>query len=190
MNKGFAIILSLLVVFTFGCATTQYGDPTKDKGSAQWGPKEVKTTVSKMVGSMYDFLKNEWQGSAYIEIRKFKNNTSEHIDTKMISEEITTNLIKKRIKFIDQSLSAEALAEIEKGMTGLVDEESAIPVGMLKSPNLFLTGDINDNVRIVGGKQVQFIVVTMKLINVKTMTVEWQDQQEFLKSTNTSNITF
>lgn len=179
------IIWALIMAFVIaGCGGTQYRDASEDKGSREWGPKEIKMTVNKMVQSMYDFLKNEYKNPAFIEVKRFANKTSEHIDTKMISDEITTNLIKKRIKFIDQSLTADVIKEMEQGMTGLVDPDSAIPAGMLKSPNLYLTGDVRDNVRTVGGKRLQYLVVTLKLISLKTNIVEWQDQQEFLKATS------
>ena len=102
----------------------------------------------------------------------------------MITDEITTNLIRKRIKFVDDALSQEAIEEMEQGMTGLIDPDAAIPVGMAKSPNMYMTGDIRDNVRTVGGKRLQYLVITLKLYNLKTRIVEWQEQQEFLKATS------
>ncbi|MDY6934968.1 MAG: hypothetical protein SVZ03_12210 [Spirochaetota bacterium] len=188
MRKASVISLVLLVIS--GCSGVQYRDASKDKGSMEWGPKEIKITVSKMVGSMHDFLKNEWGKAAFIEVKRFRNKTSEHIDTKMVSDEISTNLIKKRIKFIDQSLTQESIKQMEMGMTGLIDPDSAIPAGMLKSPNLYLTGDIRDNVRTVGGKRLQYLVVTLKLVNLKTNIVEWQDQQQFLKASKKNRISF
>lgn len=182
------VVLALLVTNCGG--GVQYRDASKDKGSMEWGEKEMKMTVNKMVGSIYDFLKNDWKKSVFIQVKKFRNKTSEHIDTKMVSDEIATNLIKKRIKFIDQSLTTDAIEEMEKGMTGIIDTDSAIPVGMLKSPNFYLTGEIRDNVRTVGGKRLQYLKVTLKLISLKTNVVEWQDQQEFLKATSKRKISF
>jgi len=184
---SFALVLAFLIA---GCGGVQYRDASKDKGSMEWGPKEMKMTVTKMVGSMFDFLKIEWKKSAFIQVKKFRNKTSEHIDTKMVSDEIATNLIKKRIKFIDKSLTQDMLKEMEQGMTGLIDPDSAIPAGMLKSPNFYLTGDIRDNVRTVGGKRLQYLVVTLKLVSLKTNIVEWQDQQEFLKATSKDKYSF
>ena len=186
--------LSLLLLFAFvisGCGGgVQYRDAAQDEGSREFGPKEIKMTVNKMVTSMYDFLKNEWKKPSYVQIKKFRNKTSEHIDTKMISDEIATNLIKKRIKFIDDSLDKETIEEMEKGMTGLIDPDAAVPVGFMKSPNLYLTGDIRDNVRTVGGERVQYLKVTLKLKNLKTRVIEWQDQQEFLKATSKEKYSF
>ncbi|HDP80122.1 MAG TPA: penicillin-binding protein activator LpoB [Spirochaetes bacterium] len=185
-----SILWSVALVFMVSCGGTQYRDAAKDKGSREWGPKEIKMTVNTMVGSLYTFLKDEWKKPAFIEVKKFRNKTSEHIDTKMISDEISTNLIKKRIRFIDRSLTEDALKEMEMGMTGLIDPDSAIPVGMLKSPNFYLTGDIRDNVRTVGGKSLQYVVVTMQLVELKTGMVAWQDRQEFLKATSKGKISF
>ena len=190
MKRALIIMVAILLGFVACGGGVQYQDVSKAEGSREWGPKEIKMTVNTMVESMYSFLKEEWKKPAYIEVKQIRNKTSEHIDTKMLADEITTNLIKRRIKFIDQSLTADAIAEMEKGLTGMVDPDSAIPVGELKSPNLYLTGEVRDNVRTVGSKTVQYLVVTLKLINLKTQVVEWQDQQEFLKSASKKAITF
>ncbi len=188
MKKIASFVLFLFLVSCGG--GTQYQDVDKAEGSGEWGPKEIKITVNKMVTSLYSFLKDEYKKPAFLQVKKFRNRTSEHIDTELITSEIQTKLIQKRIKFIDDSLEADALKEIEKGMTGMVDPESAIPAGELKSPNFYLTGDISDNVREVKGRRVQYLKVTLKLINPKTNVTEWSDQQEFLKSSKSDKISF
>jgi PBP1b-binding outer membrane lipoprotein LpoB len=177
----FFVIVAFIVM---GCAGTEYRDVSKDEGSMEWGPKEVKDTVAVMVTSMYKFLKDDWKKPAFIEVKKFRNKTSEHIDTKMVSDELATNLIKKRIRFIDRALTKDAIKEMEMGMTGLIDPDSAISPGNLKSPNFYLTGDIRDNVRTVGGKRLQYLVVTLRLVRLGTLITEWQEQKQFLKATS------
>ncbi|HQO39607.1 MAG TPA: penicillin-binding protein activator LpoB, partial [Spirochaetota bacterium] len=115
MKKFLSIAFLVLVI---GCGgKTQYEDVNKAEGSMEWGPKEIKTTVNKMVSSLYTFLKDDWKKPAFIQVQKFRNMTSEHIDTELVVGEIRTRLIKQRIKFIDDSLDQEALAEIAKGQT-------------------------------------------------------------------------
>ena len=185
------LVLSIcLAAFSLSCGGTEYRDASKDKGSMEWGPREIKTTVNKMVDDLYDYLKNEWKNPALLQVQKIRNRTSEHIDTKMLSNEIVTNLIQKRIKFIDAEMNQKAIQEMEKGMTGLIDPEYAIPMGQMKSPNLYLFGEISDNVRNVGKKRYQYLVVTMKLTNLRTSELMWQQQQEFLKATTTNAISF
>jgi len=189
MKKLAAITLLILLIGCGGGSTT-YKDPSKDKGSMEWGPKEIKTTVDKMVNSLYSFLKDEYKKPAFIQVKRFQNRTSEHIDTSLISNEIQTKLIQKRIRFIDDSLEADALREMERGMTGMIDPDYAIPVGELRSPNLYLTGDIRENKRYVSGREIQYLQVTLRLNNLRTNVVEWQDQQEFLKSTKSNKVSF
>jgi len=188
MKKFIAAGLFLLLV---GCGGgVQYQDASRAEGSKEWGPKEIKATSEKMVGSLYTFLKDDWKKAAFIQVKKFQNRTSEHIDTDMLMGEIRTKLIQKRIKFIDDTLDAEAIKEMEKGQTGLIDADSAIPVGEMKSPNFYLTGDIRENVRYVNGREIQYLKVTLALYNLKTRVLEWQDEQEFLKSSKTTKISF
>ncbi len=171
-----------LLVFAIGCGGVQYEDANEAEGTRQFGAKEIKGTVTVMVKSLYTYLKEDWKKPAFIQFKKFQNKTSEHIDTEMIANEIRTKLIKQRIKFIDDSLDAEALAEMEKGQTGLIDPDSAIPSGEMKSPNFYLTGDIRENVGYVDGKKKQLLVVTLSLLNIKTRETLWSEQKEFYKS--------
>ena len=188
--KKMSYLIIALVLVTAGCGGTQYRDASKDKGSRTWGPKEIKTTVNTMVGSLYKYLKNDWKQPALIQVKKIRNRTSEHIDTRILADEMVTSLIKKRIQFIDAEYNKDAISEMEKGMTGMIDPEYAIPVGELQSPNIFLYGEISDNVRFVKGKQLQYLVVTLKLKELRTGRLLWQDRQEFMKATKTDKISF
>lgn len=189
--KKLSLFCIILAVFLVSCGGgTEYRDAAKDTGSMEWGPREIKTTVNKMVADLYDYLKNEWKNPTIIQVQKIRNRTSEHIDTAMLSNEIVTNLIQKRIKFIDDTHTNEALEEMERGMSGLIDPEYAVPMGEMKSPNMYLFGEISDNVRNEGKKRLQYLVVTMKLTNLRTRELMWQQQQEFLKATTTNGVSF
>ena len=186
MKKLFSLtFVALFILTSCGGGGTQYRDSKKEKGSREWGPKEINSTVETMVASMYTYLRNDAKNdgidSVLIQVKKIRNRTSEHIDTQMLSQAIVNNLMKKRIRFIDETFSADAIQEMEKGMTGMVDPEYAIPVGELRSPNVYLYGDISSNVRTVGGKTHQYLVVTLQLKQTSTNMMLWTDQKEFLK---------
>jgi uncharacterized protein (TIGR02722 family) len=189
MSRAVLLVIAISLL-TVSCGSTQYRDASKDKGSMEWGPREIKTTVNKMVGSLYSYLKGSWNKPALIRTERIKNDTAEHIDTRMLADEIVNNLIQMRIEFVDDSYTKEAIKEMEKGMTGLIDPDSAVPAGNLKSPNFFLFGTISENVRYDGGRKLQYIVVTMKLKELATGVLRWQDRQEFLKATITDRIGF
>ncbi len=187
------IRFSLIILFSaliLQCGTTtKYLDASKAEGSREWGPKEIKLTVDKMVAGLYQELKNKKQ-AAFLDVARIRNRTSEHIDTKLLANELTTSLIRRRIKFINRADRSAALKEIEMGQTGVIDADAAISAGNLKSPNYLLSGDVTDNVRSVDGNRVQYLVVTLKLTRLSTTEIVWQEQQQFLKSSKEDKITW
>lgn len=172
--KKIGLFLSLLFIFTSCAGGKQYKESL--------GDNEIKQTVNTMVASLFGYLKNDWKQPALIELQRIENHTSEHINTKMLASELVTNLIKKRIQFVDKAYTKEAIKEIEKGMTGLVDPDSAVTAGMLKSPNLYLYGTITQNDK--------SIVVTLSLKEIKTGLVKWQEHKNFKRSSGSDNISF
>jgi hypothetical protein len=50
-----------------------------------------------MVGSLYNYLKTDWNKPTLIGTQRIKNDTAEHIDTHMLADEIVNNLIQMRI---------------------------------------------------------------------------------------------
>ena len=103
MNRA-AVLVIAISILAVSCGSTQYRDASKDKGSMEWGPREIKTTVNKMVGSLYTYLKSSWNKPALIQTQRIKNDTAEHIDTRMLADEIVNNLIQMRIEFVDDSI--------------------------------------------------------------------------------------
>ena len=185
------IFLITIAIFSVSCGGggTRYLDPNKAKGSKYWGPYEIKRVSKKMITSLYNYLRSK-NTPALILVKRVKNRTSEHLDTKLLSDQITTNLIQKRIQFIDKSLDASAIKEMKDGMTGMIDPNYSVPIGKLRSPNLYLYGDIRENMRYMGDKQVQYLVVTLRLRELATRMIVWQDKKEFLKSSSNRNISF
>lgn len=189
MRKFNSIVVLLIFLVLAGCASSQQepdvvykeGVSSSD-GGREWGALEVELIAQKMIESLYQFLREDYQRAAYLEVKKFRNRTSEHIDTSLLTDEISTELIKRRIKFIDSSLTKDSIEEIENGMTGLYDSATAIPTGKLKQPNLYLTGDIREAVTTKDGRELQYLVVTMKLYNIATREIMWQDHARLLKS--------
>ena len=184
--RKYLIGLTVLTIFMGGCVSAPEvvyeREVTEAHGSREWGALEVKLVVEKMVESLYVFLKEDWNGPAYLQVKKFRNRTAEHIDTGVVTDEIATELIKRRIKFLDDSLAEDSIKEMEKGMTGLYDQSTAVPAGFLKSPNFYLSGDIREAVSTRDGREIHLLVVTMRLYNIKTGEILWQENARFLKS--------
>lgn len=172
-------IFFILLIF-LRCASTEYKNPSQAKGTTEWGPKEINETVELMVNSLEKYFQ-ESKAKPYIEISKVQNKTTEHIDTKMITNKIATQLTKKKIVFVDRSQREDSIAEMKMGMRGMIKEEIAIKPGEFVSPNYKLSGEIIDNVRYEEGKKMQYITITLRLLKLETGTIDCQEEKEFLK---------
>jgi hypothetical protein len=42
-------------------------------------------------------------------------------------------------------------------------------------------GELNDNLNYQDGKKIQYLLITLKLINLETNGVDWQEQKKFIK---------
>lgn len=176
----FQVFAFSIFLFILRCASTEYQNPTQAQPTPEWGPKEINETVEAMVNSLEKYFQ-ETKAKPYIEISKIQNKTTEHIDTKMIVNKIATQLTKKKIVFVDRTHREDAIAEMKIGMRGMVREDTAIKPGEFLSPNYKLSGEIIDNVQYDGGKKIQYITITLRLLKLETGGIDWQEEKEFLK---------
>lgn len=190
-KKSWKLGIFLILFFLFpafpGCSTAGYARVERAEPTPEWGPAEIAGTVELMVGSVQDYF-NRSREKPFIELVKIQNKSSEHIDTGMLANEIATNLIKKKIVFIDRRERIDAIKEIEMGQKGMVNSASQIQAGEFVSPNFKLSGEISDNVRYDGSNKIQYIVVTLRLLKLSTGTIEWQEEKKFLKITKKERV--
>ncbi|EIE00389.1 hypothetical protein [Leptospira licerasiae] len=121
----FYLFLSFSILSFYYCASVEYRDPNEAEGTKQWGVKEVRETVQNMSGSLSDFYKKD-SVKGYLELQKFKNNTSEHIDTKILANEIVKNLTSYKIPFVDISERKASLDEISLNKAGITSSNNKL----------------------------------------------------------------
>ena len=172
------------------CGGTQYRDPARAKGTMEWGPKDIQITTNTMVDSIYSYLIKDWKGPAIIRVKGIKNKSSQLINKKLLVNNIVESLIEKKIAIEESAFIKETMELIEMDQGGLMDKNFSIPVGKLQSPNFYLTGRIDDNVRYQGGKEYNYLVVNFWLINNVIGRRVWQKKQVFYKVGTTRKIGF
>lgn len=185
-NRGMRLMaLSLLLLVSCASGTT-YLDPENPSGAPGWGAYEVRRASTDLVTELYRYL-TEKDTPALLAFKPIRNRTTEHIETEMLADQIRASLIAKKIYFVQLGLRGEILKEMELGQSGLIDD-SAIPIGHLKSPNYYLEGVITDAVNQNNGNSIQYIIVTLSLTSAQTGVTEWVGTKEFLKSTRSDVI--
>jgi len=169
-----------VIILLHSCTTTNFIKQEKQEPTPEWGPAEMNATAEYMVGALQEYFERSKE-KPYIELAKIQNRSSEHIETGMLTNSIVTNLVQRKIVFVDRRERADAIKEIELGQKGIVKSDSQLPVGELLSPNFKLSGEITDNLRYVDGDKVQYLVVTLRLLKLSTGSIEWQEEKKFLK---------
>ncbi|MCW7493032.1 penicillin-binding protein activator LpoB [Leptospira sp. 2 VSF19] len=176
------LFLSILVPFLFvSCSSVSYQKIDKARATKQWGVLEVKETARSMSHSLSTYYKSDLK-TGYLEWKAIQNSTSEHIDTKLISNEILNQLTKDKIPFVDTSIREEASVEMAFGKTGMVSPDSRLAVGKFKSPSHKIKGEINEVVNFESGSRIQYITVTLFLVSLETNQIVWSEQTNFLKT--------
>ena len=167
--------------FFVSCSTVSYQKTDNAKATKQWGVVEVKETVRNMSHSLSKYYKTDLK-TGYLEWKSLQNSTSEHIDTKLITNEILNQLTKDKVPFVDTSIREDATTEMAFGKTGMVSADSRLAVGKFKSPSHKIKGEINEVVNYEAGSRIQYITVTLFLVSLETNQIVWSEQTNFLKT--------
>ncbi|MCC5813511.1 MAG: hypothetical protein JJT78_02040 [Leptospira sp.] len=177
----FNILLLLVLVFQIlSCGSTRYLNIQDSDPSPEWGPREIQETVSTMTESIYSYL-SVHDPEAKLALVRIQNETTEQIDTELISIPLQSNLLRKNIRFVNRARRDDALKEYRFAKQGVTSSESHLSLSI---PRYILEGSIRDNVRYVKQKKIQYILVSLQLTSLETTDIVWQDEKIFLKESS------
>jgi penicillin-binding protein activator len=122
-----------------------------------------------------------------VQVSTVKNKTTEHIDTKSISDKIRTALIKTgMVRFSAVSdANREMIENLEyQSESGIVSKKTAKGVGKQIGADFLLYGEIDSIVKRAGGTTDVYYKITLNLVDVETGIIEWSDEKEIRKQAN------
>ncbi len=115
------------------------------------------------------------------------NRTSDHIDTKALTDTIRTLLYKSgKVRFVNKTQRGNIEKEIQETQ-GKVSPETQIRLGAQVGAKYMLTGTLysmeKEEMRQVRAhrKDLRYYQLTMALTNIKTALIEWTDEQEIIR---------
>lgn len=170
-----------------GCASgpaVTYQDPNDvETLTADFGTTDVQLITDKMVSSL---LETPVFGSdrPVIWVSQIRNKTSEHIDTKMITDRIRTALLKSgRVRF---TAASDIPKELQRQITyqnesGIVDPSTAAGQARQIGAKFMLYGEVGSIVKQAGRSKLVDYQVTLNLTNVETGIIEWADDKSIRK---------
>ncbi|HOV31916.1 MAG TPA: penicillin-binding protein activator LpoB [Candidatus Hydrogenedens sp.] len=192
-QKFIISVFSIIVVFSVvGCASTgstakvSYGDPTAvETTTIDFGSSDLQQIAQSMVDSMLTFppiVQATTDRRPVICVGYIKNKTREHIDTESITDTISTKLLQSgKFRFVDRSRANELLDELKYQESGLVDDSTAAKIGHQIGAEYMLYGNFSSIEKTAGREKDLYYKFTLKLMNVETGIIEWQDEKEIRK---------
>lgn len=118
-----------------------------------------------------------------VQVEQVRNKTSEHIDTKSITDSVRTSLIKTgKVRFANKEDRELVQDEIDyQNDSGRIRKDSQKKRGGGVGADYVLTGDLISNVQEVGNRKLVFYKLTLNLTNLTTDLIEWSEEKPIRK---------
>ena len=192
------IVISLLF---FSCATTSVSriDAAQQTDiSGYWKDTDVRLICNALIEDCITsprierFAQENKRLPVFI-IGRFKNDSSEHIDTSIIVKKMQTAILNSgKAEFVADSTSREEVrAEREDQNMGNASEETAKALGNETGADFLLQGSVKSMVQKAGNTTVRTYHVSADLINIETNRIIWSGFNDDIKKViKTSDVKF
>ena len=182
------VVISLLF---FSCATTSINrvDAAQQTDiSGYWNDTDVRLICNALIEDCITsprierFAQENKRLPVFI-IGRFKNDSSEHIDTSIIVKKMQTAILNSgKAEFVADSASREEVrTEREEQNMGNASEETAKALGNETGADFLLQGSVKSMVQKAGNTTVRTYHVSADLINIETNRIIWSGFNDDIK---------
>lgn len=194
MKKYTKLILPTLLLTFSGCAmnsSNAYKGNVSYKNAQDieqttlnFGSTDLNLIVEKMVTSLLRTPILDGKNRPVIMLSKVKNKTSEHIDTKNITDKIKTTLLKSgRVRVTSYNEIGQDLQdELEYQSSKYIKQDTAKKVGNQIAADYKIYGEITSIEKNDGNNIDLYYKMTLNLANIETGLTEWADEKEIRKA--------
>lgn len=181
-----------VLAMLLGCSSpqVQYGDPeATETMTIDFGSTDLQQIAETMINDLNTFSipvreKSGADKRSFILLTKVRNKTSEHIDTKNITDKIRTALLRGgRFRFVtEREQRDELLSEHQYAESGAVDPASAKKFGRQIGADYILFGEITSIEKKVDRQKDVWYKITMNLEDIETGELVWANDREIRKT--------
>ncbi|MCK5458131.1 MAG: penicillin-binding protein activator LpoB [Melioribacteraceae bacterium] len=185
------ILIVSLILFLAGCGSsrnvTRTATDTTVDLSGRWNDTDSRLTAEKMIDGLLD---SRWIDSFIDEnkrkpvliVGRIKNNSSEHIQTKIFSKDIERELINSgEVKFVASSEERDELRQERAEQQEFSSLETAKKLANETGADFMLKGFISTQNDFFDGEAVKFYQVDLELIQLETNEKVWLDTKKIKK---------
>ena len=193
-TKGFIVLVTGLVFS--GCVSgprvTRIEPGSLVDLSGRWNDTDVRMVCGSLITDCLNSPRvNQFVRQFSVEnqgklpaclVGTFKNESSEHIDTSIISKTMEAAIVNSgRMDFVAGGAVREELRAERQDQQVNADESSASALGYERGADFLLTGTVKSMVERVGNTTVRSYFVSAELTNIKTNTRLWMGENSEIK---------
>jgi uncharacterized protein (TIGR02722 family) len=160
--------------------------------SGNWNDTDVRTVCESLINDalgsprINDYISKfsaDHNGeNPTVIVGKFRNTSSEHIDTTIISSMMRTAIINSgKLEFVEGGDTRSELRTERTDQQGNASEETAAALGNETGANFMLTGTVKAIVDKAGNTSVRSYFVTATLTNIETNRILWEGENKEIK---------
>ncbi|MBK8327407.1 MAG: penicillin-binding protein activator LpoB [Moraxellaceae bacterium] len=197
--KTTSVLLAALALGLSGCASVKYGDATATETvNERFGSTDLQITAKTMTESLLSSPvigeANAGNKRPVMFVERIANKTDEHIDTESVLDSMTTKLLQSgKVRLVDMSRVESARTQLKfQNSDELSNPKTAIAFGQMVGAEFMFYGNLSSIYKEAGSTanpvdkftktRDVYYKFTLKLMNLKTGLVEWQDEQEIRKT--------
>jgi uncharacterized protein (TIGR02722 family) len=188
MQKLLIPVLCLLFLAACGGPATREIDLSTDTAeNADFSSADLARITDGMMNSLaangfFQQYKAENAGQKPVMLlaKALKNNTDEHVNTRLILEKIRTRIINEGLaQFVDDQAFDQALEQLNLQASDLYDNAKAAKIGKFVGAKYVLRGSISNIRKMEGRTDINYMNVTLDIFEVETLLIKWTDEVEF-----------
>lgn len=180
----------VMSIASCGKTTVAYEDPNGvDTTSVDFSSTDLQAMTKDMSEDMLNsrsVKKITAMDTPTLFFSNIRNETREHLNATMLSNTVQTQIIKSglfqvtdmtQIKNVKEQLGFQA-------NSGMVDQNTATKIGQHIGARYMVYGSIQDidNTSVDKDKRSKFFLATLKMMDLKTGLIIWQDDKQIRKS--------
>lgn len=195
--KKILLLMACLAAFLMlsACATSGVARVDADTQidlSGRWNDTDIRTVCDTLIADalgspridayIKDFSSKHGGELPTVIVGRFKNTSSEHIDTTIISGIMRTAIINSgKLEFVEGGSTREELRAERQDQQGNASEETAALLANETGANFMLTGEVNSTVDKAGNTTVRSYFVKASITNVETNRILWEGANNEIK---------
>lgn len=166
-----------------GDGDVQYGNPDDvETINTSWGSTDLQTTAEKMTQSL---LSSKWisrtEAQPKIRLREVRNYTSEHIDTKGITDKIRVKMLQSgQVRFLaDTANLGDLFEERDLNEAATTRHQNHL----MTDTDYIVTGSVRSIRKLTKSVGDVYYQITLELTDPQSGEILWADEQEIRKTT-------